>query len=107
MLASYLSWAAWILTRCHVSSVPRPTLLLLTAGCPVGTVPNVKPDLTPRQLEVLDLTRLGRSTTEIAAALGVSPRAIKAHSDHLRAKFGVKHRRQLIEVGAAYFGDEQ
>ncbi len=52
--------------------------------------------LTPDERRVLGLTDGSRTIGEIAAELGISPRMAKYHSDMLRAKAGVQHRRQLI-----------
>lgn len=53
-------------------------------------------NLSDKQRQVLALTD-GRTIEEIAAELGWLPRTVKYHSDVLRAKYGVKHRRQLIK----------
>lgn len=58
------------------------------------------PTLTERQLEVLKLVCLGRTFPEIAAELEMPVRTAKAHTDTLRHKLGVKHKRDLIP--AAY-----
>ncbi len=58
--------------------------------------------LTARQREALALVGEGLSTREIAARLGVTPRAGKAHVDTLRRKFGVDHKRQLIPIALEY-----
>lgn len=42
--------------------------------------------LTPREREVLSLLRTGRRQREIAEALIVSPRTIKAHCANIRRK---------------------
>jgi two-component system NarL family response regulator len=38
-----------------------------------------RPDLTPRQLEILSLIAKGRTNKEIASALGISERTVKFH----------------------------
>ena len=50
-------------------------------------------DLTPRELEVATMIREGRTTKQIAALLGVTPKAIEVHRDGLRRKLGLKHRK--------------
>ncbi len=45
--------------------------------------------LTPTELQIADLLRLGKRTKEIAAMLGVSPSAIAFHRKNIRAKFGL------------------
>jgi ATP/maltotriose-dependent transcriptional regulator MalT len=52
-------------------------------------------EITERQREVISLIAAGCSNDEVAARLGISPRTVKAHSDVLRQKLGVKRRRQI------------
>ena len=54
------------------------------------------PHLTPRQTEVLRLVARGDTNKQIAVALGVSERAIKAHVSILLEKFSVHNRAALI-----------
>jgi DNA-binding CsgD family transcriptional regulator len=51
--------------------------------------------LTARQSEVLALIADGLTDAEAADRLGISPRTVRMHADVLRAKLGVKRRRQL------------
>ena len=51
--------------------------------------------LSTRQAEILDLVDLGMTSKEIARKLGISPRTVDQHIAFLRAKFGVKSRKQL------------
>jgi DNA-binding NarL/FixJ family response regulator len=51
--------------------------------------------LTERQRQVIQLIAQGYSNVEIAEALGISPRTVKAHSDALRTKLRVHRRRQI------------
>ncbi len=55
-----------------------------------------EPTLTARQREVLALLRQGKTAIEIGAALGITPRTVKAHKDVLRRKYGVERARELI-----------
>jgi PAS domain S-box-containing protein len=52
-----------------------------------------KADLTRTELEVADLVRLGKSTTQIADALGVSYKTAETHRWHIRKKLGLNRRR--------------
>jgi PAS domain S-box-containing protein len=45
--------------------------------------------LTPMELRVADLVRLGRTTKEIASALNVSPHAVSFHRGNIRKKCGL------------------
>jgi DNA-binding NarL/FixJ family response regulator len=51
--------------------------------------------LTPREAEVLDLLRAGRSNAEIAQALHVSIETVRTHARRIYRKLGVKTRREL------------
>jgi DNA-binding NarL/FixJ family response regulator len=49
-------------------------------------------DLTPRELEVLQLVARGRSSAQIAHELVISPRTVGTHIQHILAKLGVANR---------------
>src|SRR5947209_18244921 len=51
--------------------------------------------LTPREAEVMDLLRAGRSNAEIAQALHVSIETVRTHARRIYRKLGVKTRREL------------
>jgi DNA-binding CsgD family transcriptional regulator len=51
--------------------------------------------LTPREAEVLDLLRSGRSNAEIAQTLHVSIETVRTHARRIYRKLGVKTRREL------------
>jgi DNA-binding NarL/FixJ family response regulator len=51
--------------------------------------------LTARELEVLEFLVQRRTTAEIAAALFVTEATVKAHTQHIFAKLGVRKRRDL------------
>ena len=48
-----------------------------------------KMKLTPTEIQVADLLRLGKRTKEVAALLKVSPSAIAFHRNNIRAKLGL------------------
>jgi DNA-binding NarL/FixJ family response regulator len=48
---------------------------------------------SPRQRQVVELIAQGYSNAEIAAELGISPRTVRAHSEVLRMKLGVRRSR--------------
>lgn len=52
--------------------------------------------LTPRQSEVVALLRRGDTNKEIAAHLGISDDAVKAHLSRLYLRFGVSNRVALL-----------
>jgi PAS domain S-box-containing protein len=50
------------------------------------------PRLTPREQEVLQVAAEGRSTSEIAAVLVLSPGTVKTHFQHIYDKLGARDR---------------
>jgi DNA-binding NarL/FixJ family response regulator len=50
------------------------------------------PKFTPRELQVLELLRAGRSNREIGLALGIDISTVKAHIGRLLRKVGVNNR---------------
>jgi DNA-binding NarL/FixJ family response regulator len=55
-------------------------------------------DLSRRELEVLGLLAEGRTVSEIAGALVISPKTVASHIQRIRAKLGVHSRAQAIAV---------
>lgn len=64
---------------------------------PAGSV-----TLTPREWEVGQLLREGRSTTEIAEKLGVSPVTVRRHVGLLLQKLGAKNREAAVDLLRVY-----
>jgi DNA-binding NarL/FixJ family response regulator len=61
-----------------------------------GDQPPAGPEiLTPREAEVMDLLRSGRSNAEIAQALHVSIETVRTHARRIYRKLGVRTRREL------------
>ncbi len=52
--------------------------------------------LTQRQAEVLRLVALGHTDADIAERLGVSPRTVHKHLEHIYDKLGATSRSQAI-----------
>lgn len=69
---------------------PRVAGVLLEA---LGTPPTTA-GLTPREREVLQLVAGGRSNKEIARALGISEKTVKAHMTSIFHRLGVDDRTQ-------------
>lgn len=65
--------------------------------------------LTPRELEVLGLMKLGRTNRQIAADLVISLGTAKNHVEHIIAKLGVSDRTQAVvkalELGILRFSE--
>ena len=55
----------------------------------LGSVTEAGPQLTPREREIAGLIRVGRSTSEIAEALYISPTTVSFHRKNLRRKLGL------------------
>lgn len=66
------------------------------------TLPAGPVTLTPREWEVGELLRAGRSTTEIAEALGVSPITVRRHVGLLVNKLGAQDREAAVELLRTY-----
>jgi DNA-binding NarL/FixJ family response regulator len=71
---------------------PRAARELLGArqGAPASSIV----DLTPRELEVLELVRKGLANKQIARRLGISERTVKAHLTSVFSRIGVVDRTQ-------------
>jgi DNA-binding CsgD family transcriptional regulator/ArsR family metal-binding transcriptional regulator len=54
----------------------------------------VETDLTPREVEVLELVATGATNTEISKQLFISPHTVKSHIIHIFNKLGVNDRTQ-------------
>jgi ATP/maltotriose-dependent transcriptional regulator MalT len=65
-----------------------------------------RPDLTERQLQIVELIAHGCSNDEVGERLGISPRTVKAHCDALRQKLGVPRRRQIPAAFKALTGED-
>jgi DNA-binding NarL/FixJ family response regulator len=77
------------------ASVAGRILEFFAAPRPRGTEV-VFPQLTAREHEVLDLIAAGRSNSELAAALVLSPKTIRNHVSNIFAKLQVADRAQAI-----------
>jgi DNA-binding CsgD family transcriptional regulator len=54
--------------------------------------------LTHREREILQFLLLGRSSEEIASALGITPRTVKYHQQNLLRKLGADSRVDLTRL---------
>ena len=54
------------------------------------------PELTPRERDVMRLSAIGLTSTEIADQLGMSPRTVNQHVDNVAAKLGTRNRTHTI-----------
>jgi DNA-binding NarL/FixJ family response regulator len=58
--------------------------------------PAMFPELTERELEVLELVAQGRSNAEITSGLGISPKTVRNHVSNIFAKLQVRDRAEAI-----------
>ena len=49
-------------------------------------------DLTPREMEILQLVLAGRTNKAIAAQIGLSEKTVEFHLNHIYTKIGVRTR---------------
>jgi HD-GYP domain-containing protein (c-di-GMP phosphodiesterase class II) len=54
--------------------------------------PSAPADLTPREVEVLRLIARGRTSAEAAGELGIQPKTVGSHIEHIYAKIGASNR---------------
>lgn len=50
---------------------------------------------SPRQVDVVRLIAAGNTDKEVAEQLGIGARTVKAHSDAIRDKLSLGHRREI------------
>jgi DNA-binding NarL/FixJ family response regulator len=86
--------------RVFVSESVHETLLRR-----VGGATSARPDLSPRELEVLRLVAEGRSTREIAEALNRSVKTIESHKQALKTKLDADTPAQLMRIALQWSGD--
>jgi DNA-binding CsgD family transcriptional regulator len=71
--------------------------------CSAGSTPPAEHNLTPRQLEILQLLADGKSTSQIAEELYLSKTTVRNHIAHVLANLGVHTRVQAV-VAASRLG---
>ena len=71
-----------------------------TARSDVGATPPAEHDLTPRQLQILQLLADGRSTTQIADDLHLSKTTVRNHIANILANLRVHTRVQAVVTGS-------
>ncbi len=81
-----------VLHAIHLASRGLHVLPPTQQGEPPPAGPEV---LTPREAEVMELLRAGRSNAEIAHTLHVSVETVRTHARRIYRKLGVRTRREL------------
>jgi DNA-binding NarL/FixJ family response regulator len=84
--------------------------IYLSPGISHHVLQNPTYRITPRQREVLRLVAQGRTTREIAAMLGVSPRTVDTHRAELMSRMGARDAigllREAARLGLIDFGNQ-
>jgi DNA-binding NarL/FixJ family response regulator len=86
-----------------VSPGQRDMLLRRATGR--GAVGPDRPELSPRELEVLRLVAAGRSTREIADRLNRSVKTIETHKQSLKSKLDADSPAMLVRKAIAFLGE--
>ncbi|MFC1814077.1 LuxR C-terminal-related transcriptional regulator [Thermodesulfobacteriota bacterium] len=53
-------------------------------------------DLTPKQIQIANLIKIGKSTKQIAELMIISPRTVDTHRKNIRSKIGLEERRASL-----------
>jgi len=79
---------------------PEIMARVLSQRNPTRVEPGETPNLTGRELEVLEAVARGERSKEVASHLGISERTVKAHLASIYNKLGVDSRAAAIAVAA-------
>jgi DNA-binding NarL/FixJ family response regulator len=71
----------------------------------LGAAQTGRPELSPREIEVLRLVAAGRSTREIADQLNRSVKTVETHKQALKTKLGADSPAQLVRLAVHWFGE--
>jgi DNA-binding CsgD family transcriptional regulator len=83
-------------------------MLLLRMGATQTAAAPRQPDvpLTPRETEVLSWLAKGKTNRDIAEILGMSPRTVNKHLEHIFEKLGVETRSAATAVAGRLLGQD-
>jgi DNA-binding CsgD family transcriptional regulator len=103
--ATFAAFGIWLglrLTRKQI--VSKEVLVPAPAGQPfaVNSKKLEELEITPRELEILELIATGMSNREIAEKLFVSENTVKTHSSRVFDKLGAKRRTQAVKMGKEF-----
>jgi DNA-binding NarL/FixJ family response regulator len=77
-------------------AIQHHVLAAVSAPASAAPAPEAPDDLTPREVEVLQLIAAGLTNAEIAERLVVSAATVKSHVNHIFAKIGARDRAQAV-----------
>lgn len=107
--ATFAAFGIWLglrLTRKQIilKEVHIPVPVSGPAGQPfaVNSKKLEELEITPRELEILELIAKGMSNREIAEKLFVSENTVKTHSSRVFDKLGAKRRTQAVQLGKEF-----
>ena len=103
--ATFSAFGIWLglrLTRKQI--VVKEVHIPVPAGQPfvVNSRKQEELEITPRELEILELMAKGMSNREIAEKLFVSENTVKTHSSRVFDKLGAKRRTQAVQMGKEF-----
>jgi DNA-binding CsgD family transcriptional regulator len=103
--ATFSAFGIWLglrLTRKQI--VLKEVHVLVPAGTPfaVNSKKREELEITPRELEILELMAKGMSNREIAENLFVSENTVKTHSSRVFDKLGARRRTQAVQLGKEF-----
>src|SRR5277367_3639569 len=103
--ATFAAFGIWLglrLTRKQI--VLKEVHISVPAGRPfaVNSKKREELEITPRELEILELIAKGLSNREIAEKLFVSENTVKTHSSRVFDKLGAKRRTQAVQLGKEF-----
>ncbi|MGB3070153.1 MAG: DNA-binding response regulator [Ottowia sp.] len=95
-----------LLARYMGQGHPGESMLLLTPAADNNPAADRlrQASLTPREAEVLSWLAKGKTNRDIADILGMSPRTVNKHLEHVFAKLGVETRSAAVAIAAAHGG---
>jgi two-component system, NarL family, response regulator LiaR len=102
--ATFSAFGIWLGLR-----LTRKQVVLKEVRVPVPAEPfllnskkQAELEITPRELEILELIAKGLSNREIAEKLFVSENTVKTHSSRVFDKLGAKRRTQAVQLGKEF-----
>jgi DNA-binding NarL/FixJ family response regulator len=82
-----------------LTCVPIDDAVVCSLSSPAPKQPEAWERLTAREREVLRVLSEGKTTSAIAAELGLRTSTVRTHVEHMRAKLGVTTRAALVARG--------